>query len=153
LGYEPAGRRVTWSNPLGAFAPHGQDEPVREGEIRSDNAVGRTWALSSFSSENHDGPDSLVHGITSLGRDRAKATRLLALARSQWGIENGLHSVRAVTLGEDACRVRTGSAPQVLAALRNAVVHLLDGVQAASKAAAPRSFAARPFAALPRLFT
>lgn len=33
--------------------------------------------------------------------------------------------MRDVTLGEDACRVRTGSAPQVLAGVRNAVVALL----------------------------
>jgi hypothetical protein len=95
----------------------------------------------------------VVYGITSLGRERADAVRLLGLARAHWGIENGLHYVRDVTLGEDACRVRTGSAPQVLAALRNVVVYLLEGVKAASKAAATRSFAARPFAALPLLFT
>lgn len=95
----------------------------------------------------------VVHGITSLGRDRADAAALLRRARGHWGIENGLHYVRDVTLGEDACRVRRGNAPQVLAALRNAVVHLLSGVKAASKAAATRSFAARPFSALPLLFT
>jgi hypothetical protein len=95
----------------------------------------------------------VVYGLTSVGRERADAARLLQLARGHWGIENGLHLVRDVTLGEDACRVRTGAAPQVLAALRNVVVHLLDGVKAASKAAATRSFAARPFAALALLFT
>jgi predicted transposase YbfD/YdcC len=73
-----------------------------------------------------------VYGITSLRRDAADAAALLALVRGHWGIENGLHYVRDVTLGEDACRVRTGNAPQVLAALRNAVVHLLEGVEAAS---------------------
>jgi predicted transposase YbfD/YdcC len=52
--------------------------------------------------------------------------------RTHWCIENELHYVRDVTLGEDACRVRTGSAPQVLAALRNAVVHLLRDVDATS---------------------
>ena len=95
----------------------------------------------------------VVHGITSLGRDQADAARLLDLTRGHCGIENGLHYVRDVTLGEDACRVRTGAAPQVLAAIRNAVVHLLEGVQAASKAAATRRFAARPFEALPLLLT
>jgi hypothetical protein len=95
----------------------------------------------------------VVHGITSLGRDRADAVRLLGLARGHWGIENGLHFVRDVTLGEDACRVRTGPAPQALAAMRNVVVQLLEGVEAASKAAATRRFAARPFKAIPLLFT
>jgi hypothetical protein len=90
----------------------------------------------------------VVHGITSVGRDRADAGRLLELSRGHWGIENGLHYVRDVTLGEDSCRVRTGAAPQALAALRNVVVHLLGRVKAASKAAATRRFAARPFDAL-----
>jgi hypothetical protein len=95
----------------------------------------------------------VVHGITSLGREQADAARLLGLARGHWGIENGLHLVRDVTLGEDACRVRTGSAPQVLAALRNAVVYLLEGVPAPSKAAATRHFAACSFEAIPLLLT
>jgi len=38
-----------------------------------------------------------------------------------------------VTLGEDACRVRSGSAPLVLAALRNTVVYLLTDVNAESR--------------------
>src|SRR5947209_18570173 len=86
------------------------------------------------------------------GAEQADAARLLELARGHWGIENGLHYVRDVTLGEDACRVRTGSAPQVLAGLRNVAVHLLRGARAASVAAATRRFAARPRDALPLLF-
>jgi predicted transposase YbfD/YdcC len=67
-----------------------------------------------------------VHGITSLSPERADAARLLALTRGHWGIENGLHYKRDVTLKEDASRVRRGSGPQVMAALRNSIVHLLD---------------------------
>ena len=74
----------------------------------------------------------VVHGITSLSAERANAATLLGLLRDHWRIENQLHYVRDVTLGEDACRVRKGAAPQVLAALRNAVVHLLTEVQAKS---------------------
>ncbi len=95
----------------------------------------------------------VVYGITSVGRERADAAALLRLTRGHWGIENGRHFVWDVTLGEDACRVRTGAAPQVLAALRNVVVQLLQGVKAASRAAATRSFAARPFTALSLLVT
>ena len=51
----------------------------------------------------------VVYGITSLGRERADAKRLLELTRGHWGIENGLHYVRDVTMGEDASRVRKGS--------------------------------------------
>jgi hypothetical protein len=74
----------------------------------------------------------VVYGVTSLSPDRADATTLLKLVRDHWTIENELHHVRDVTLREDACRVRSGSAPHVLAALRNAVVHLLAGIDAGS---------------------
>jgi predicted transposase YbfD/YdcC len=72
------------------------------------------------------------YGITSLSAQAATASDLLRHLRDHWKIENQLHYVRDVTLGEDACRVRSGSAPQVLAALRNAVVHLLAETGAGS---------------------
>ena len=86
----------------------------------------------------------IVHGITSLSVEEADAKRLLALVRDHWKIENSLHYVRDVTLGEDACRVRRGTAPQVLAALRNSVVHLLQGVEAESRAAAIEHLSVKP---------
>ena len=89
--------------------------------------------------------EEIVYGITSLTEAEANAERLLELVRGHWRIENCLHWVRDVTLGEDGCRVRTGSAPQVLAALRNAVVHLIAPEAAAeekSRAAVLRSNAA-----------
>ena len=67
-----------------------------------------------------------VRGITSLCPQRADATRLQTLTRGHWDIENGLHYRRDVTMGEDASRVRKGVAPQVMAALRNSIIHLLD---------------------------
>lgn len=79
-----------------------------------------------------------VYGITSLSADAADAARLLALTRGHWGIENGLHYKRDVTLGEDGSRVRQEAAPQVMAALRNSIVHLLDRT-ADSLAAAVRT--------------
>jgi len=63
--------------------------------------------------------------ISSLDLRRHTPAELLAYNRGHWAIENNLHYVRDVTMGEDACRVRTGSAPQVLAAVRNAVIGLL----------------------------
>src|SRR5205085_943419 len=57
------------------------------------------------------------YGITSLSEQEADASRLLGLVRGHWRIENGLHWVRDVTMGEDGCRMRRGNAPQVLAAL------------------------------------
>ena len=68
-----------------------------------------------------------VYGITSLSVEEADAGRLLALTRGHWGIENGLHYKRDVSLEEDASRVRREAAPQVMAALRNSVLHMLEG--------------------------
>lgn len=86
--------------------------------------------------------------ITSLPRLRANAAALLKLARSHWSIENGLHRVRDVTLGEDACTVSSGSAPQALAALRNALLSLLRKNKTKNIARALRRFAAHPGEAL-----
>jgi hypothetical protein len=49
---------------------------------------------------------------------RASPADLLAYVRAHWTIENKIHWVRDVTLGEDASRVRTGNAPRVMATLR-----------------------------------
>ena len=80
----------------------------------------------------------VVYGISSLSIKEADAERLLGLTRGHGGIENALHYRRDVTLGEDQSRVRRGAAPQVMAALRNTVIHLLAGGKAASLAAAVR---------------
>ena len=66
-----------------------------------------------------------VYAITSLTAAEDTPARLLALARAHWGIENRLHYVRDVAWGEDQGRTRTGAAPQVLAALRNAALTLI----------------------------
>jgi predicted transposase YbfD/YdcC len=81
----------------------------------------------------------VVHGITSLSPKRADARRLLELTRGHWGIENGLHYRRDVTMGEDASRICAGVAPQVMAALRNSIIHVLSEVAAPSLASAIRS--------------
>ncbi len=65
------------------------------------------------------------YAITSVGPQWADAATLLDWWRGHWKIENQLHWVRDVTLGEDASRIRTGSAPQVLAGMRNGAISLL----------------------------
>src|SRR5262249_30740209 len=70
-----------------------------------------------------------VYGITSLKQSPRGVQDLLSRTRGHWGVENRLHWVRDETLGEDRCRVRKGNGAQVLAALRNACVHLLEGVE------------------------
>ncbi|MCA9053845.1 MAG: ISAs1 family transposase [Planctomycetaceae bacterium] len=67
-----------------------------------------------------------VYYIISAPRGRASAQDLLNLTRLHWGaIENGLHYVRDQALGEDACSIFRGHAPQNLAACRNAGLILL----------------------------
>lgn len=65
------------------------------------------------------------YGVTSLPREVAGPKRLLELVRGEWGIENGLHYRRDVTLGEDHSQLRLGKAPEVNAILNNLVVGLL----------------------------
>jgi predicted transposase YbfD/YdcC len=86
--------------------------------------------------------------VTSLTRLRANAPALLNLARSHWSIENSLHRVRDVSMGEDACTVASGAAPQALAALRNALLCLLKKNRVLNVARALRRFAAHPAEAL-----
>ncbi len=67
----------------------------------------------------------VIYAITSLDPGKHRAARLLQLSRDHWAIENCLFHVRDVTMREDACRVRSGSAPQALAEIRNAALTLI----------------------------
>ena len=81
--------------------------------------------------------------VTSVPRARADAATLLAWTRGHWAVENKLHYVRDVTMGEDANRTRTGSGPQALATLRNLAVSWLRLQGVSNIAAALRRNAAR----------
>jgi predicted transposase YbfD/YdcC len=67
----------------------------------------------------------VVYLITSASPLTAPPATLAAWVQGHWGIENRLHWVRDVTFDEDRSQVRTGSAPQVMATLRNTVISLL----------------------------
>jgi hypothetical protein len=82
--------------------------------------------------------------ITSLPAELAGPAELLRLSRGHWAIENELHYVRDVTLGEDASRIRSGAAPQAMAALRNLVVAVLHRDGMSNRAAGLRHFAWHP---------
>ncbi len=88
------------------------------------------------------------YGITSLSPERADAKRLAAILRGHWGIENHLHWVRDVILGEDASRIRTGHAPQVMAIFRNVAVSLLGLLGFDSPSEGLRHFAWNPAEAI-----
>lgn len=65
------------------------------------------------------------YGITSIAPADADAARILELARGHWGIENGLHYRRDVTLGEDKCRMKSHRAGQALAIVNNLTIGLI----------------------------
>lgn len=67
-----------------------------------------------------------VYGLTSLTPQRAGTFRLIELIREHWSIENRLHYRRDVSLAEDACQVRKGTAPHALAVLNSFVLALFD---------------------------
>jgi predicted transposase YbfD/YdcC len=68
--------------------------------------------------------EAVTYGVTSLPFGTELAA-IEALWRGHWSIENKVHYVRDVTLREDAAQAYRGNTPQVLAALRNAVLSLL----------------------------
>ena len=67
----------------------------------------------------------VIYAITSLPADKLDPAALLQLSRDHRQIENRLFHVRDVTFNEDACRVRSGAAPQDLAEIRNAALNLI----------------------------
>jgi predicted transposase YbfD/YdcC len=66
-----------------------------------------------------------VYAITSLTITDAPPAQIAAWLRGHWLIENQVHWVRDMDYDEDRCRIRTGSAPQVMATLRNTALSLL----------------------------
>lgn len=67
-----------------------------------------------------------VHfGITSLDRQTITLAQVEQFWRWHWTIENCTHYPRDVSMGEDAAQVRSGNAPQALAAFRNALISTL----------------------------
>ncbi len=80
------------------------------------------------------------YGVTSLPRVAASPHRLLQVVREHWGIENGLHYRRDVSMEEDYSQVRAGHAPRVLATLNNIVVGLAAHQEYTNLPAAQRAF-------------
>ena len=93
--------------------------------------------------------EQVVYGFTSLSREKISPPQLLTLIRSYWGIENGLHYRRDVTLHEDRTRMSKHNAARVMACLNNLVLALLIGkLKFHYLPSARRYFAAFPSQAL-----
>lgn len=88
------------------------------------------------------------YGLTSLDRSLAGPQLIEHFWRQHWTIENACHYVRDETLGEDRCQSHVGSAPRVLAALRNGLLALLRHRGWSNIAEALRHYGASPQRAL-----
>jgi hypothetical protein len=64
----------------------------------------------------------IIHGITSL---TSSAAEIAGYVRTHWWIENKLHSVRDVLLGEDTHHAWLGTVAHTMAALRNLAIALI----------------------------
>jgi predicted transposase YbfD/YdcC len=82
----------------------------------------------------------VVFAITSCGPDKASADQLLSWVRHYWGIENGLHYRRDVTLREDATRMTQPSMARAVAAINNFVIGLSRKLGYTNLASARRTF-------------
>jgi predicted transposase YbfD/YdcC len=90
-----------------------------------------------------------VYGFTSLTREEVTPAQLLKHIRSYWGIENGLHYRRDVTLHEDRTRITQQNAARNLACINNLIIGLLIGkLKHRYLPSARRHYAAHPSEAL-----
>uniref|UniRef100_A0AAU1ICP5 Transposase n=1 Tax=Streptomyces sp. NBC_00180 TaxID=2903632 RepID=A0AAU1ICP5_9ACTN len=92
--------------------------------------------------------------MTSLPPEQASPTQLAELVQNHWSVE-ALHHGRDVTFGQDASRIRTGSAPRAMATLHNLAIGLMRQAGWTNIAAAADHYRSRPqhATAMPRLTT
>lgn len=90
----------------------------------------------------------IQYGLTSLTPQEAAPKRLLAIVRSEWGIENGLHYRRDVTFQEDQTRMTQKAMGRVMAIINNLVISLINHQGYTNHAHARRVFNACPAKAL-----
>lgn len=101
----------------------------------------RNQKTGKFTNEVHFAVTSLTHELVTLAH-------IEQFWRWHWTIENRVHYPRDVSMGEDACQLHAGNAPQALAALRNALLSLLHHEGWHYLPDAFRFFAANPQKAL-----
>lgn len=83
-----------------------------------------------------------LYGITSLPAEQASPARLLEMLRSYWGIENGLHYRRDVTLHEDETRFTKHAAAHIMSIINNMILALIAKTDHQFVPTARRYFAA-----------
>jgi predicted transposase YbfD/YdcC len=85
----------------------------------------------------------VIYGITSCTPKITTAEQLLLWTRQYWGIENGLHYRRDVTLHEDATRISQPTLAKTMAAINNFVIGLSQKLGYSNLASARRIFDAK----------
>lgn len=80
------------------------------------------------------------YGMTSLVTEKCSAPQLLDLIQAYWGIENGLHYRRDVTLLEDATRISKPKLAEAISILNNFVIGLSRKLGFSNLASARRQF-------------
>ncbi|MCK2214777.1 ISAs1 family transposase [Actinomadura sp. ATCC 31491] len=101
---------------------------------RTDHRTGKTTIVT-------------IYAITDLPPGRITHAQLAALIRGHWSIE-ALHHIRDVTYREDASRIRTGTAPRIMAGLRNLAIGLARLIGWTNIAAATDHYRSHPADAL-----
>lgn len=86
--------------------------------------------------------------VTSLPPEEASVERLMQIRRGHWQIENSLHYVKDVTMGEDRSLIHVQAGGAVMSALRSVAVSLLHKAGLNRIASALRSNSQHPHQAL-----
>lgn len=82
----------------------------------------------------------IVYGLTSCPPEKFDADQLLAMVRGYWGIENGLHYRRDVTLHEDGTRFTNANMARAMSILNNFIIGLTQKLGFTNLAEAIRQF-------------
>jgi predicted transposase YbfD/YdcC len=114
-GHHRTEKRQIWCAPISQLPPlHNQDDWLGLKCVVMVVRVRHLWNKTTREVQFY---------LTSLDGD---ARQLGQAIRLHWGVENGLHWTLDVTFHEDACRVRTGHAPQNLSLLRRIALNALN---------------------------
>jgi predicted transposase YbfD/YdcC len=105
-------------------------------------AIERRWTRKGITQQE------VRYGITSLPLVHAPPQHVLQLKRGHWGIENRVHYVKDVTLGEDQSTLHCGASPQIMALLRTTAINLLRCAGYHTIAARLRHYSRQPEAVL-----
>lgn len=124
---------------------------VDEKEFLDWPCVRQVFKLERYVQQLKTGKEStdVIFGISSCAPEKASAEQMLQWARQYWGIENGLHYRRDVTLHEDATKTSQPPLAKTISAINNFVVGLSQKLGYSNLASARRIFDARIAAQLP----